>query len=89
MAAKKKKARKNSFGAVGQVGKITFLYFSGDVGEFIDALTSTLKDPKVRSRIAEALTHMGPAISEVMRAEEAKAAADATSPRRRRAKGAE
>jgi hypothetical protein len=64
--AKKKKAKPG----IAKVGKITFLYFSGDVGEFIDALTSTLKDPKVRSQIGDALSQVGPAVAAVQ-AEEA------------------
>jgi NTP pyrophosphatase (non-canonical NTP hydrolase) len=64
MAAKKrKKSKGSSKSSIGKIGKITFLYFSGDVGEFIDALTTTLKDPKVRSQIGDALTQVGPAIA--------------------------
>lgn len=78
--AKKKRGVKKT--AVQKIGKITFLYFSGDVGEFIDALTGTLKDPKVRSQIGDAISQVGPAIAAVQ-AEEARKAAEVSKPRRK------
>lgn len=57
MAKRRAKTRKGSSkGAIHKVGKITFLYFSGDVGEFLDALSSKLKDPKVAESLAEAIS---------------------------------
>jgi hypothetical protein len=61
MAAKrKKKASKRSGGAVKKLGKITFFYFSGDVGEFLDAMTAMLKKPGVAQGIAEAMAQAAP-----------------------------
>ena len=64
MAKKKTKSKRAEKSAVRKVGKITFLYFSGDVGEFIDALTSMVKDPKVKQQLIDAMSHVTEAASQ-------------------------
>lgn len=68
MAKKKKRAGKS---AIRKVGKITFLYFSGDVGEFIEALSAKLKDPKTMTELSKAIEVSMAGVAAAQQADEA------------------
>lgn len=69
--AKRKKKAKGSKPAIKKLGKITFFYFSGDVGEFLDTLTVMLKKPGVAESIYEAMAQAAPIVEAAQKKESA------------------